>query len=52
MERNSMFIELPCWSDIYAEHDFIIILCAGQESSVIDFVNYQNAHIKVKMEIT
>ena len=30
---------LPCWSDIHDKHDFIVILCAGQGSSVIGFVN-------------
>ena len=48
MERNSMVIEQPYWSDIHDDHEFIIVVCAGQESSVIDFVNRQNAHIKVK----
>ena len=45
MEINSIFIEEPCWSDIHDKPDFIIIiLCAGQGSSVIDFVNWQNAY--------
>ena len=41
MERNYMFIEYKYLSDIHDVHDFIIVVCAGQESSVIDFVNCQ-----------
>ena len=34
--------------DIHDEYEFYFVLCAGQELSVFDFVNCQNAHIKVK----
>ena len=34
--------------DIHNEYKFYFVLCAGQELSVFDFVNCENARIKVK----
>ena len=52
MERNSIFIEfLPHWFDIHDKDDFIIVLCTGHGSSVIDFVNCQKCTCKVTIEI-
>ena len=51
MERNSIFIEFYHVGLISTTNMILLLLCAGQESSVIDFVNRQNAHIKVTIEI-
>ena len=34
--------------DIHDEYEFYFVLCAGLELSVFNFVNRQNARIKVK----
>ena len=49
MKRNYIF--MACWSDIYNKYNFINVLCAGQESSIVDFVDCQlKTYVRVKIE--